>query len=256
MAFPMSTGGAATAILLRSDSPEQTQLARELWDGYSGAPKLLDATTTPGRRKTGYIYDPNTLTYRRADNGLKVTEKQLRANVQKVTTEASRRMRKETQQLIAGTILLSAWHAEMRDLMAALYRTIWVLSIGGFVFEDDTQRNLFYLFVLTQFDWLDNFMFQLRSGVQPLNGMAMNRAGLYGLYGNGMHQNIRLEQHIVMGYGEAKRILAIGESHCHNYADRPGCVELASRGWISIGRMVPIGETTCYSNCLCRIIYR
>lgn len=254
MTLPSSFGGADTALLLRGFDSNSQQDARQLWDESSGAPHLLDASTSP-RRKTGYIYDPATFTYRRADNGLKVTDKQLRNYVRKVSNEAAGRMRKETQQLIAGSILLSVWYAQMRDLMAALYRTIWVLSIGGFVFEDDTERNLFYLFVLSQFSWLDNFHFQLFSGTQPLNGTAMNRAGLYGQYGNNLYQNKRTEDFIERGKSQARRVLGPNENHCHDSSDRPGCFELAGLGWVSIDQLVPLGEATCYTACLCHVEY-
>jgi hypothetical protein len=153
-------------------------------------------------------------------------------------------------------ILLAAWYEEMRSLMSALYRTMFILSIGGFLFEDDTARNLFYLLVLPQFGRLDNFEHQLETGVQALDGRAMNRAGLYGSYGNGLWQNIGLDRSRRKGLTEARRILGLNEDHCRDSGDRPGCWELWKRGWVPINEMVPISGATCYSNCLCHIKYR
>lgn len=246
--MPISrTGSAEAAILLLDDSPETVRQARKLWDEHSGLSGLLDGD--------GYIYDPQKQTYRRA-GGRVLSQSRMRAAVKQVSDEGSLRMRKSTQQLIAGTILLSVWFSRMQSLMRALYRTIWTLSVGGFAFEDDTTRNEFYLLTLLQFNYLDNFYYQLEHGTQALNGLAMSRAGMYGDYGNGLYQNIGLEFAIRARKTEARRILGPTENHCRDDGVRAGCWELAELGWIPIEHMVPIGEAVCYSNCLCHIIYR
>ena len=140
--------------------------------------------------------------------------------------------------------------------MKALYRTIWVLSFGGFLFDDDLQRNLFYAFVLLQFNYLNNFAIQIEDGLQDLDGSAVSRAGLYGRHGNGLYENIRTRRAQDDGMTEARRILGPTEDHCHDSASRPGCIELAEIGWMPISQMVKIGDASCYSNCLCTIEYR
>jgi hypothetical protein len=243
----LPSGSAQTAIQLLDGNPEQVRAARALWDTSSGAAGLLDG-------RNGFTYNPATGRYMRGR--ARVSDSQLRGYVRNVSVEAEKEMKKTTQQLIAGIIIAAVWYDRMHSLMEALYRTIWLLSIGGFAFDDDRQRNAFYLFVLLQFNWLGNFYYQIRNGAQPLNGLAMNRAGLYASYGNGLWQNVQLEQKIREGKREARRILGSNENHCHDDGNRRGCIELAAVGWQPIGQMVPIGSTTCYTNCLCRIIYR
>jgi|SRR6185503_6680257 len=249
----LPSGSANTALFIKN---EDTSLMYELWDGYSGLPGLLDATRGRRGKRSGYTYDPATGKYYWTGTSQAVSEQRLRTAVKRVSDEASLRMRKETQQLIAGIILLTVWYSSMRSLMNALYRTIFTVSIGGFAFEDDTARNVFYALVLAQFSWLDNFAAQVRSGAQALNGSAITRAGMYGMYGNGLDQNIKLYHAHEQGYTEAKRVLGPTEDHCHDAGIRQGCQELAHKGWMPLGDMVPIGDATCYSNCLCRIVYR
>lgn len=201
-----------------------------------------------------YRYDPSKDAYYLNQN--RVSDSQLRETVKKLSNESALQMRKVTQQLIAGVIILDTWYLRMQSLMYALYKTIWLLSIGGYLFDDDTQRNLFYLFVLLSYEKLDNFAYQMDHGTQPLDGRAMNRAGLYGRYGNGMWQNIIYEKMIRLGKTEAKNILGPTEDHCNDSADRPGCIEITKRGWIPIEQMVSVGDRTCYTNCLCHVMYR
>jgi len=252
MALPFR-GTAASTLFLRDPD---TALILDLWDRHSGAPGLLNAAPAASGRRFGYLYDPETERYTNIVTGHTLTEKQLRLYVFNVSNQASLRMKKSTQQLIAGVILLAAWYEEMHSLMSALYHTIFLLSIGGFLFEDNTARNIFYLLVLPQFGRLDNFERQLETGIQKLDGRAMSRAGLYGSYGNGLWQNIGLDRSRKKGLTEARRVLGPTETHCHDESDRPGCWELWKRGWMPIGEMVPIGDAACYSNCQCHIKYR
>lgn len=248
-----SRGTAVNTLFLRDPD---TALMLDLWDRYSGAPGLLNAAPVANGRRFGYVYNPESERYTNVATGRTVTDQQLRRYVLNVTNEANLRMRKNTQQLIAGVILLAAWYEEMRSLMSALYRTIFILSIGGFLFEDDTARNLFYLLTLPQFARLDNFERQLETGIQALDGRAMNRAGLYGDYGYSLWENVGLDRAKKKGLTEARRILGPTETHCHDSGDRPGCWELWKKGYMPINEMVPIGEATCYSHCQCYIKYR
>ena len=246
-------GAAASTLLLRDPD---TALMLDLWDRHSGAPGMLNAAPTASARDFGYTYDPESGTYTNVATGRQVTDRQLRRAVFRVSNEASLRMKKTTQQLIAGVILLAAWYEAMRSLTAALYHTVFLLSIGGFLFEDDTARNVFYLLALPQFARLDNFARQLETGAQKLDGRAMSRAGLYGSYGNALWQNIGLDQAKKKELTEARRILGPTEDHCHDESDRPGCWELWKAGWVPIADMVPIGDAACYSHCQCHIKYR
>lgn len=225
----------------------------ELWDEHSGLPGLLDASIDDNYQPYYYLYG-NQSYYRR--NGRRIPDRQLRAAVEKVSTAQKSEMRKTTQQLIAGTIIASVWYLRMMDLMAVLYKTLWTLSIGGFLFDNDILRNAFYLFSLGQFHWLDNFHAQILNKSQPLNGSAMTRAGLYGEYGNSYYQNALTQQKERSGYKEARRILGYNEEHCKRTHKRPGCVDLALLGWVPIQQLVPLGNATCYSNCHCHVEYR
>jgi hypothetical protein len=246
-------GQSDTRLFLTVDTPDSISQAIELWDQYSGAPGLLSAGSGAGDGR--YTYDKARRVYTNTKTGRDVTDQQLRRYVKNVSDETSRRMRKDTQQLIAGLIMLTVWYSRMRSFMRALYKTIWILGIGGFVFDDDTARNIFYLFTLLQFNYFDNFAEQLYSGTQPLNGFAMTRAGMYGRAGNSMWQNKLLIQAEENGFTECINVLGVTEDHCQD-GERPGCIEQTARGWIPIASAIPIGNRTCYNNCLCRFKFR
>lgn len=244
-----------TRSFLMTVVPSDANAARRLWDGHSGARGLLDARvgSTGGRR--GFRYNPRSDTFTRAGTGREVTPREMQVYVRRVSAEAQAEMQRQTRQLIEGTIVFAVWYSQMRSVLRALYYTLWTVSIGGFLFDDDTQRRLFYLFVLSQFQRFDNFAMQVLNGSQSLTG-AFYRAGLYGRAGNAMYQNMLLHRRKRQGYREGRRVLGENENHCHDSADRSGCVELEELGWMPIERIVPIGDATCYSNCLCMLEFR
>lgn len=240
-------------------SEADNALATEMWDKSTGLRGLLTARRLASvhmkkpKGEKDFVYDQVTGKYRDTVTGRVLSEKQLESAVARVSSEAQKRMKEETKQLMAGTIMFAVWYSRSRNIMKALYKTIWVLWLGGFLFDDETQREIFYALMLLQFKRFDDFTAQLDSGKQVLNGTAVMRAGMYGRYGNPLYQNIKLDRGIMQGHDEAMRILGMNENHCHDATNTPGCIELAAKGWIPIRQMIPLGGATCRGNCLCTI---
>lgn len=243
-----------TETFLKALTIEDQDRARTMWDAYSGKKGLLDARLGYGTR--GYRYDPESKRFTRNTDGRRITEDDLVKSIRRVSAGARQEMQKETAQLIAGGIILAVWYSRLRNIMKALYNTVWLVALGGFLFDDNTARNLFYLWVLSQFQYFDRFADDIYNEVQPLNGRAVGRAGMYGEAGNGLFQNMRLEQAKRSGANQARRILGDNENHCEDSGNYPGCIDLALQGWIPIHAMTPIGEATCLSNCHCTMEYR
>jgi hypothetical protein len=232
----------------------------KLWDEYSGLPGLLEATPEPTRKRTGYSYANGK--YKDLRTGATISDRRLNAAVAKISDAVRMEMRKKTQQLVVGAIALLTWYHDSRELLRAFYRAIWVVGLGGIIFEDDQTMNLFFLFILNQFSFFDGLASRIQSGEQKLNGAAMEYAGMYGEHGNIMHQNLILKNAISTGkYTEARRVLGNNELHCdgteksHN-PSLNGCVELSRLGWVPIDKLVPLGSTICLDKCHCRVEFR
>jgi hypothetical protein len=230
----------------------------KLWDEYSGLPGLLEATPEPTRKRTGYSYANGK--YKDLRTGATISDRRLNAAVAKISDAVRMEMRKKTQQLVVGAIALLTWYHDSRELLLAFYRAIWVVGLGGIIFEDDQTMNLFFLFILNQFSFFDGLASRIQSGEQALNSSAMEYAGMYGEHGNIMHENLKLlNSGKVLGYTEARRVLGDNENHCTSKGrstTRPGCVELAALGWVPIEQFVPLGNALCIDKCHCRVEFR
>jgi hypothetical protein len=249
-----------TRNFLMSSTDAENELTRQMWNSATGlrglltARRLASAQMNKPKGEKDYVYNQVTGQYRDTVTGRPLSEKQIRTAVMRVSADAQKQLRDETRQLMAGTIMFIVWYTRSRIIMKALYKAIWVLWLGGFLFDDQTQRELFYLFILMQFKRFDDFTMQLDSGRQAFNGTAMTRAGSYGRYGNALHQNIKLDLAISQRqHDQARRVLGMNEDHCENAGETFGCIELALRGWIPIREMIPLGSATCRASCLCII---
>ena len=247
-----------TRAFLSSHSVTEDELMRELWNVSSGLPGLLDArgpgsSPRPLRRgEKDFTYNLSTDKYRRVATGKAVSEREIRNAIAKTANEAKGRIRKETQQMVAGTIMFVIWYARMRSILKALYRSIWIVTLGGMLFENDSARNAFYLWVILMFDRLDQLKIAIETGTIPFNGRIVTAAGNMARAGNGLYQNAKIERGKRYGHNQARRVLGPNENHCHD-SEKPGCISLAALGWVSIHVIVPIGGATCRDNCMCQM---
>lgn len=256
--FPTASE-AETRQFLTTHSVVDDELARELWNLSSGLPGLLDARkpdSSPRPLRKGekdFTFDARTGKYRRAATGKAVSEREIRSAIYKVSNEAKNRVRQQTKQMIAGGILFAIWYQQMRSLFKALYRSVWVVTLGGMLFEDDGARYAFYLWMLLLFDWIDQLKEAIEKGLIPFDGRILTSVGNKARGANGAYQNAKLEAGRRKGHNEARRILGENEHHCHDSEEKPGCIELAALGWVRIDKIVPIGDATCRGNCMCQI---
>ena len=256
--FPTRT---ETYIFIHGDTPAWEYLAIELWNkssGYAGllgARPVASATIHRGKGETDYVYDPILKQYHNMRTGKVISSTDIRMAVARVSNDVQKQMREQTHQLLAGTLMFLIWYNRSRDLLWALYKAVFIVNVGGFLFDNQAMRDLFYLLILAQFERFDEFAMHL-GNIPEFTGHEIARAGSYGRYGNPFNQNIILELGAMNGDDQAKRILGPNENHCTDAKEIRGCVELAGLGWIPIRQMTPLGGAVCRAHCLCSIITR
>lgn len=235
-----------------------------LWNQTAGVYGLLHANVREGsdgivlnaRTPAEVYWDDEDGVFRYVLSGRLVPQDRVKLGVLRVSRAQEQAMRDLTMRLVNGEISKLQWYEQMRQLMRDQYRAAWIASIGGKQNYNRRQRALFGRAVAPQYRWLNNFLDQLNSGAQPLNGFAVVRAGMYARAGNAVYQNNLLAVAQSNGFKYARRVLSPNENHCHDSRAHHGCVELAAKGWIPINEMVPIGEATCIVHCLCKYRFR
>jgi len=244
-------GASETRRYLTNHTITDDELMRELWDTASGLPGLLYArglSSSPRRLRRSerdFMYDSRNERYIRFSSGRAVSEREIRSAVAKVSREASNRVREETKQMMAGSILFAVWYGKMRSILKALYRAVWVVTLGGKMFETDAERNAFYLWMILYFDKLDSLKIGIETGAIEFNGHIRTKAQGLARSANNAYQNAKLDIGRRRGHTEARRVLGENENHCHDSEEKRGCIELAEMGWMPIGKITKIGDATC-----------
>jgi len=207
------------------------------------------------RRLAEIFFDHSTGVWRYVVAGRRVPDFRIKMGVQRVANAVQRDLRDLTARLVNGEISRQQWYDAMRSIMKQEYRAAYLASIGGLENYDRSHVSRFGWRMRPHYRWLDNFLAEIESGAQPLNGFAVVRAGMYARAANAIYENERMRVAEDAGYREARRVLGPNEEHCID-SSRPGCVELFQLGWVPIADMVPIGEATCLSHCLCGLEFR
>jgi len=232
----------------------------DLWDKTSGLPGLLNAVIRTEVRQQAYkpvqtYFDPINGVWRYVGSNYRVPASRVRLGVLRMSKVTELQMRELTAELVNGSITREQWYRSMATMMKNEYRAAYLASIGGRANYTASEISKFGWRMRPHYRWLNNFLDQVISGQQALNGRMIVRAGMYGRAANAIYQNELLRVAKENGMNFAMRVLGETENHCRDTANRPGCVELAGK-WVPIDEMIPLGSASCFSNCLCSLKFR
>ena len=162
------------------------------------------------------------------------------------------------EQLKNGDISLAEWETRMRDFIRAESNTAMILTKGGREFITQADWGYVGSTVKKQYQFLTGFKNDILSN--PLKwstGRLNNRVRQYGQIGYSQLEDFKAREQKKAGFTEERRVLGpVKTEHCESRGDRPGCIELASKGWQPIGTLPSIGAAACYQNCKCKFEYR
>ena len=154
-----------------------------------------------------------------------------------------------SNRLVAGEITLAQWHSEMLLHVKNVNLAGGALESGGWYNLTSSDFGKMGNKIKGEYRFLQNFAEEIESGKQPLNGKLVNRAKLYGEQGRVTYYDFCTDAAKRDGFVEERSFLTPSES-CE------GCKGEASRGWVRLGTLIPIGDRDCLSNCNCFMQYR
>lgn len=170
-----------------------------------------------------------------------------------VALKSSReRVEKLTRQLRDGEITLGRWQREMMNEIKDAHINMGSLAKGGYEQMGQADYGRVGRILRDEYEYLNNFAQQIADGDVPLDGKAVNRAGMYVDSARGTHHRVERLEMQKRGFNQEKNILGVAE-HC------PECVELTTRGddgWVPNGTLPEIGDRICLANCKCQVVYR
>lgn len=205
-----------------------------------------------------YGYNPEALSYysQSGSRQYSLSDASVKLDVNRFALGVQKDLRNLTAQLLTGSLSSQQWYDESARLLKLSYRATADVARGSSAPEmtnEQRKRDLELLLLLLLL--LNGAADAINSGEMPLDGRLTAYISSLGTANNGLYENYRTSLAVNLGYREARRLLSPAD-HCHDSADRPGCVELAALGWVSIEKLVRLGNATCRQHCKCIVQYR
>lgn len=207
------------------------------------------------RRQLNFGWVEQADRYRDLSTGRFVSERVVARELNTVVLSSADSMKAITQALVDGSISLPEWQTAMEREIKYINRLSGVTARGGVEQMSQADWGRIGAETKRQYQYLRNFAQEVANGQQRMNGTAVVRAGLYGEAGRGTYQEMHRKQAGRRGYTEERRVLGPTE-HCEASGDKPGCIDLAAKGWQPLGTLPRIGEATCVTHCKCVFEFR
>lgn len=170
--------------------------------------------------------------------------------VERVMRAQQAEVRQATSRLVAGRLTPRAWQEHVATRLKTTHLQVGALATGGRERMGFSELGRVGQLVRTDYAALGRFGEDIAAG-RMSEAQILARADLYS------EANVRRgyaeaqrASHAAAGYGQERRILASGAAHCE------GCAEEASRGYVTLGTLSPIGAHECGSRDRCAFEYR
>lgn len=182
-------------------------------------------------------------------NGRFVKVERIRGALDAFITGTVEQIEVISTQLLSGEISLAQWQTEMMLHVKNANLAGASLERGGWYNMSQADFGKMGQKIRGEYEYLRTFANQIEAGTQPLDGRLVQRARLYGEQSRVSYYEFASDSAKKDGFAEEKSILTPSES-CGE------CIQEASRGWVPLGDLIPIGERECLSNCNCYMQYR
>lgn len=158
-------------------------------------------------------------------------------------------MRALSGRLRAGEISVREWQTAMMADVKAVQLYGAASAKGGWAQLTQADFGRVGAHVKRQYEYLSRFAQQIASGEQPLDGVFLARADMYGQAGRAIHHETERREMEIRGMNQERNVLGVAD-HCVE------CLEETRRGWVPIGTLRPVGQRVCTTRCKCSIQYR
>lgn len=211
-------------------------------DAPSGGTWILRATT----KDKGWAWEERSISYRpKADPERPISGKTVAGLLEDNMAAHRATIADLAGRMSRGELTVSAWQRGMADSMRDAHLQARAMAVGGREFMTSKDFGSVGGFMRYDTQRLARFAAQVESGAISA-AQAEARAQLYGQANiRRSYERGRLEAAKGAGFQQERRVLAGSAAHC------AGCADEASRGWVQLGSLAPIGGHECKANDKC-----
>lgn len=207
----------------------------------------MPAARTLDQVRSEFVWDKDSLRYRRASTGRFVKADDVRAALRRVVDASRRAVTRLAASLNNGTIGVGAWQAAMERAVKDMHLAATAAGKGGFGAMTARDYGLAGARLRLHYEALERFARDVEAGrITPAR--TRWRAELYAKAAVGVYENSRREAAQGVMTHE-RRVLGVAE-HCRD------CIAAAALGWQPLGTLPRIGQSICRAACKCRFRFK
>lgn len=184
--------------------------------------------------------------YRNRDTGQWVSEREVRTGVDALVSHASDNIVWRAGALRAGTIDVVTFQSELQQTIKDVHVASALAAYGGRDAMTPARWGYVGSRIKAQYKYGRRFVTQMMDGRQPLNGRVEVRSAMYAEAGRVTYEAIRAREAKRRGFEEERNILHANES-CRE------CIAETAKGWVTAGKLKPVGRRLCLTRCKCTI---
>lgn len=195
-----------------------------------------------------YRWDSRAAQYRDA-RGRFVPRAEVRGAIDRALDTAAGRIRAASVALREGRITLPDWQNRMRVEMKTLHLWNAAAARGGWAQMSPADFGRIGPVLRSQYEFLARFALQIERGL-PLDGRFLTRSMMYAQAARATYHAQDELVHRERGFTQERNILEPTAENC------VGCRAATAAGWVPIGKLPPIGDRECTTNCRCLLAYQ
>jgi hypothetical protein len=195
-----------------------------------------------------YTWDKATRKYH-DDKGKPISQGEVRRRGLRVVNKSKEAMGKLSEAFNEGAITFEEWAVGMREGVKASHSAMVQLAYGGKDQMGPMERGRLGAVIRDQYKYLGGFLLEVETGQVEGDGLRA-RAEMYAEASWGSHESSVAAREKAAGATEERSFMEPEATHCQD------CFDEASKGWVPIGSLTPIGERQCLARCQCNMEFR
>lgn len=178
-----------------------------------------------------------------------VSRPEVRGAIDTTLDRAAARIQAHAVALREGRLSLAEWQLAMRAEMKAMHLWSAAAARGGWAQMSAADFGRIGPVLRNQYGYLARFALQIEQGL-PLDGRFVRRALMYAQAARATYHAQDELVHRERGFDQERNVIEPSAENCD------GCRSESRRGWVPLGKLVPIGGRECRTNCRCLVEYR
>lgn len=199
-------------------------------------------------RHRPYNWSPKAGRYRDPVTGRFVSLPAVRKAIDGALDNAEKEVRRLADRLRTRSVTLGEWELEMRRLTKDISLYSAAAAKGGWAQLNQADLGRIGVEVRRQYGFLRDFSARIATGATPLDGRFAQYSVMYAREGRALYHSFEMSVHEARGIKRYRNVLHPAD-HCE------GCLAQSARGFVALGKLVPIGSRTCRSNDRCSYEY-